>query len=387
MSNLNQASTLMAQYEKIDTPFMYVDKCTFLKNLTRMRSNIESQGASLRPHFKTLRSLEAAQYLLPDHTAPVTVSTVKEAEELAAIGYKNIVYAVGISAQKLHRISELIWKGIDITVLLDSVEQAIELNTFCIEKQCSIAALIEVDCDGHRGGVSPEDPKLLDIAQLLCGGKAQFAGVLCHAGESYHCFDPLSLQNSAANEVKAALEAVDILKQHDITCEIVSIGSTPTAHHYQDLTGITEVRAGVYSFFDLVMAGIGVCQYSDIAGSVVATVIGHNKVKGWVLIDAGWMALSADRGTANQPTDCGYGLVTKNNGAPISNVQVTNVNQEHGIIEAINGESIDFSDFPIGSRIHVLPNHACAMASMHKQYHVFDIKNETYEIWNRVQGW
>jgi D-serine deaminase-like pyridoxal phosphate-dependent protein len=99
------------------------------------------------------------------------------------------------------------------------------------------------------------------------------------------------------------------------------------------------------------------------------------------------MAVSADRGTAEQPTDCGYGLVTKYNGAPISNVQVTSVNQEHGIIEAMDGESIDFSDFPIGCRIHVLPNHACAMASMHKQYHIFDIQNETYEIWNRVQGW
>ncbi|ELZ1714567.1 alanine racemase [Vibrio parahaemolyticus] len=384
---LNKSTTLLDQYEKIDTPFMYVNKNTFLNNLSRLRSKIESLGASLRPHFKTVRSLEAIQYLLPDKSSPVTVSTVKEAEALAGIGYNNIVYAVGISAQKLRRISELISKGIDVTVLLDSIEQANELNEFCRENECTIAALVEVDCDGHRGGVPPESPNLLNIAQLLCGGLAHFAGILCHAGESYQCFDLLSLQSSAANEVKVALQAFDILKEHDITCDIVSIGSTPTAHHYQDLTGITEVRAGVYSFFDLVMAGIGVCQHSDIAASVVATVIGHNKAKGWVFIDAGWMALSADRGTAEQPTDCGYGLVTKFNGAPISNVQVTSVNQEHGIIEAVDGKSIDFSDFPIGGRIHVLPNHACAMASMHKQYHIFDIQNESYEIWNRVQGW
>ncbi len=384
---LNKSTTLLDQYEKIDTPFMYVDKNTFLNNLSRLRSKIESLGASLRPHFKTVRSLEAIQYLLPDTSSPVTVSTVKEAEALAGIGYNNIVYAVGISAQKLHRISALISKGIEITVLLDSIEQANELNEFCRENQCTIAALVEVDCDGHRGGIPPEDPNLLNIAQLLYGGQANFAGILCHAGESYQCFDLLSLQNSAANEVKVARQAVDILKEHDISCDIVSIGSTPTAHHYQDLTGITEVRAGVYSFFDLVMVGIGVCQRSDIAASVVSTVIGHNKAKGWVLIDAGWMALSADRGTAEQPTDCGYGLVTKYNGLPMSNVQVTSVNQEHGIIEAMDGESIDFSDFPIGCRIHVFPNHACAMASMHKQYHIFDIQKETYEIWNRVQGW
>lgn len=387
MLSLDKSVTLLEQYEKIDTPFMYVDKETFLNNLSRLRSKIESLGTILRPHFKTVRSLEAIQYLLPDKSSPVTVSTVKEAEALASIGYNNIIYAVGISAQKLLRIAELISSGIELTVLLDSFDQANELNEFCRENQSTIAALIEVDCDGHRGGVSPEDPDLIKIAQSLCDGQAHFAGILCHAGESYQCFDLFSLQSSATNEVKVAVQASNILKEHGITCDIVSIGSTPTAHNYQDLTGITEVRAGVYSFFDLVMAGIGICQHSDIAASVVATVIGHNKEKGWLFIDAGWMALSADRGTSEQPTDCGYGLVTKYNGAPIYNLKVTTVNQEHGIIETTDGESINFSDFPIGSRLHVLPNHACAMASMHKQYHIFDIQNETCEIWNRVQGW
>jgi D-serine deaminase-like pyridoxal phosphate-dependent protein len=37
--------------------------------------------------------------------------------------------------------------------------------------------------------------------------------------------------------------------------------------------------------------------------SVLATVNGHRADKGWTLIDAGWMALSRDRGTAKQPLD------------------------------------------------------------------------------------
>ncbi|MFC5080872.1 D-threo-3-hydroxyaspartate dehydratase [Vibrio thalassae] len=387
MRSINTSTTLLEQYEKIDTPFMCVDKNKFINNLARLREKTESLGSTLRPHFKTVRALEAAHYLLPEKSSPVTVSTLKEAEALATIGYNNIVYAVGISTPKLHRVQKLVSQGIDLMVLLDSVKQAAELNEFCHENQCTIGALIEVDCDGHRGGVLPKDPTLVEIAQLLYRGPVQFAGILCHAGESYECFDSLSLQNSADNEVKVARLAANTLKKHDLRCKIVSIGSTPTAHSYQDLSGITEVRAGVYSFFDLVMTGIGVCQHSDIAASVVATVIGHNKEKGWVLIDAGWMALSADRGTAGQPKDCGYGLVVGDNGEPIENLQVTGANQEHGLIEAVNGGTVDFSEFPIGCRVQILPNHACAMASMHKEYHVFDIQNETYDIWNRVQGW
>lgn len=87
-----------------------------------------------------------------------------------------------------------------------------------------------------------------------------------------------------------------------------SVGSTPTAHFATNLEGVAEVRAGKYTFFDLVMAGIGVCKPEDIALSVLTSVIGYNKEKNWLFIDAGWMALSQDRGTRLQLKDCGYGL-------------------------------------------------------------------------------
>ena len=90
------------------------------------------------------------------------------------------------------------------------------------------------------------------------------------------------------------------LRDAGLPCPVVSVGSTPTAHAAADLSGVTELRAGVYVFFDLVMAGIGVCDVDDIALSVLSTVIGHQEKQGWILIDAGWMAMSRDRGTAAQ---------------------------------------------------------------------------------------
>jgi len=62
----------------------------------------------------------------------------------------------------------------------------------------------------------------------------------------------------------------------------------------------------------------------------LTTVIGHQREKGWTIIDAGWTALSSDRGTATQDVDQGYGLVCDLAGRPITNLIVTNVNQEHG---------------------------------------------------------
>lgn len=387
LASESQHSELLGKYQSLDTPFLLVDKQGMLKNLARLRNKTEALGAELRPHFKTVRALEAVHHLLPLKTSAITVSTVKEAEALVGEGYSNIVYAVGISESKLQRIEQLNVRGAEVRVLLDTLEQAEFVNRYCQEHSCAITALIEVDCDGHRGGIHPDDPKLIAIANILQQGAASFHGVLAHAGESYLCFDPKSLAEAAQNEVKMTLKAANNLRATGIPCDIVSVGSTPTAHSYQDLNGITEVRAGVYGFFDLVMTGIGVCQREDISATVVTTVIGHNKDKGWLFIDAGWMALSADRGTAGQPKDCGYGLVAKSDGQFVEGLQVIGVNQEHGIIATVCNDGINFDDYPVGCRLHILPNHACATASMHQHYHVFDTQDNTYEIWNRIQGW
>lgn len=371
----------------LNTPFLAVDKVKFLHNIKRLNRILIRFNTHLRPHFKTIRSIEALPYLLTDKQSPITVSTIKEAQSLVEAGYTNVLYAVGIVEDKLDRIHALNKQGASVMVILDSLDQALSINRYCETNNCSIHVLIEIDCDGHRGGVAPNDPKLITIADTLNQGQGSFFGILTHAGESYHCADKTSLQQAAQNEVDQARLAAKKLLEHDIHCQVVSIGSTPTAHNYTELEGITEVRAGVYTFFDLVMTGIGVCNTNDIAATVVATVIGHNKEKGWLFIDAGWMALSADKGTAEQSKDCGYGLVANADGQLLSHMQVISANQEHGIVASATAQAINHDDFPIGTRLHILPNHACATTSMHTSYHVFDHLENTYETWNRIQGW
>lgn len=173
------------------------------------------------------------------------------------------------------------------------------------------------------------------------------------------------------------------------------MGSTPTAHAATDLTGITEVRAGNYVFFDLVMAGLGVCGLDDLALSVVVTVIGHRPEYGWILTDGGWMAMSRDRGTAQQKVDQGYGLVTDLDGVVIPELLMTDASQEHGVLSTRDGSALP--DLPIGTRIRILPNHTCATAAQHRGYHVVDGGQQTpdttsdtppiHGFWERVAGW
>jgi D-serine deaminase-like pyridoxal phosphate-dependent protein len=168
----------------------------------------------------------------------------------------------------------------------------------------------------------------------------------------------------------------------------VSVGSTPTAHNATDLTGVTEVRAGVFVFFDLVMAGIGICRTDDIALSVLATVIGHQREKGWILIDAGWMAMSQDRGTSKQRVDQGYGVVCDIVGNAYDDLIVADANQEHGIVTVRPGSNGVLPDLAIGDRVRILPNHACSTGAQHRSYHVVRGASELVEAeWPRFGGW
>jgi D-serine deaminase-like pyridoxal phosphate-dependent protein len=98
------------------------------------------------------------------------------------------------------------------------------------------------------------------------------------------------------------------------------------------------------------------------------------------------MALSRDRGTAKQKVDQGYGVVCDALGQPLEDLIVLDANQEHGIVARRGGGPIDFSRFPMGTRLRILPNHACATAAQHCEYQVLR-DGQPVEVWERFNGW
>ncbi|MDA6065639.1 DSD1 family PLP-dependent enzyme [Idiomarina abyssalis] len=364
-----------------DTPYLLIDEAKLKSNIGYLKQRVESLGSHLRPHLKTLRTLEAAEYLLDSKNAPATVSTLAEAEAYAKAGYTDLLYAVGIAPEKLKRVAALRLQGIHLHILIDNMVQAQAVSDFADQFGQDFSVFIEIDSDDHRGGIKPGDPQLLTIAKEL---GAHFTGLMTHAGGSYACNTEQGLKKFAKQECDAVRVAQDNLQAADISCAITSVGSTPTAHFGEDFSDISEVRAGVYTTFDLVMKNIGVCDFSDIAMSVVTTVIGHNKEKNWLLTDSGWMALSRDRGTAGQSQDFAYGQVCRADGSLLEGLCVNNTSQEHGVIELT--EAYQPEDFPVGHQLRILPNHACATAAMHPVYHVL-MSDGSHNTWQRIIGW
>jgi D-serine deaminase-like pyridoxal phosphate-dependent protein len=372
---------------ELETPALLVDAPKLERNLEKMQRRADALGVRLRPHVKTHKCMPILRRQLALGARGITVSTLKEADTFHAQGVTEVLYAAVIAPNKLAHALRLRRAGCRLTLLVDSAEGAAALASFGRDHEHDFEVLIEIDTDGQRAGLRPDDPRLLEVAARLDGPGAELVGVMTHAGGSYGLCDAGALRAFAEQERSGCVEAARRLRAVGHACPEVSVGSTPTALSAENLAGVSELRAGVYAFMDLVMLNIGVCTRDELALSVLASVTGHQPDKRWILIDAGWMAMSRDRGTAAQAHDFGYGaLCEAESGRWLPALHFREANQEHGIVEADAGIDVR-RDYPVGTLLRVLPNHACATAAQFDRYVVLDGPDGAPARWERSNGW
>jgi D-serine deaminase-like pyridoxal phosphate-dependent protein len=370
------------QLTDLETPALVVDRPRLTHNIERMRGRLAGLGVPLRPHVKTAKSVDIVRLAVEGQPGGITVSTLREAEHFLDHGFTDILYAVGIVPSKLAHVAALRRRGADLTIILDSVEMAEAVARAGEELSTAFPVLIEVDTDGGRAGVAPDDPGLVEIGRILDAAPGtELRGAMTHAGLSYGCRSPGALRAHAEQERSRIVAAAEALRAAGLPAPVVSVGSTPTALFAERLDGVSEVRAGVYMFQDLVMADLGVCAEEEIALSVLATVIGHRRDLGYLLVDAGGLALSKDAGPARGQT--GYGRLWDASGLPLD-LAIASTNQEHGLVPAAEE---DFRRLPIGSQVRIAPNHACMTAAAHERYHVVDGGTDVLAVWERCNGW
>jgi D-serine deaminase-like pyridoxal phosphate-dependent protein len=146
------------------------------------------------------------------------------------------------------------------------------------------------------------------------------------------------------------------------------------------------MRPGVYCFNDLDQEFIGSCGAGDLALSVLASVIGHYPHRNQMLIDAGALALSKDISAQEFQPKVGYGTIADPSAGTMAVIECS---QEHGFV-ASDGP-IPYGNLPVGSRVRVLPNHACITAAAYDRYYVVDSDldggKSVVDVYDRINGW
>ena len=372
---------------ELNTPTLILDKNLLEKNCYKARKKCSELKTILRPHVKTPKSIEVAKIALGKNIGPITVSTLEEAEYFASSGFKDITYAVCIIPSKLKRLDYIQLKySCIIRMVIDSVFVAKEIVNYSKLHNTKFEILIEIDCGEGRSGLNYQDEKIREISKIFdLHLDTKLLGVLAHAGHSYSTKNKDEIISISNIERKEALASLKNFVNYESQYPIISIGSTPTIFYAQNFERITEVRAGIYMFWDLAQASRGICRVEDIALTVLASVIGHNQKKGKLLIDAGALALSKDISANKFMPEAGYGLVCDPHSAiPYDGLNISEVHQEHGSINIDN--KYWFDKLPIGSLIRIFPNHACLTCAAYSEYNILE-KGSIVDNWSRTNGW
>src|ERR1700760_3512322 len=108
----------------LPTPCLVLDRGILVRNLRSMAATLQRLNVPLRPHMKTAKSIDVARLAIDGQPGGITVSTLAEAEYFASHGIIDILYAVGITPQKLDRVAHLNAAGADVIVLTDDLDAA-----------------------------------------------------------------------------------------------------------------------------------------------------------------------------------------------------------------------------------------------------------------------
>lgn len=381
---------MAVKLHEMQTPTLVLDEGKMQSNIDRMAARARSLGIPLRPHLKTPKCVEVAKKLSDKGARGFNVSTLTEAEYFFRAGFDDLFYCVPFAPNKAARAAKLVADGCRLTLMTDSLAGA-RAATEALEASTNDVVLpfvIEIDVDGYRTGMPYQNPELIEAAQWFQHSPStRFAGIMSYAGASYGK-TPDQAGELADLHHRALLEAVGVLAKEGLACEMVSLGSTPAVLHATALPGISEIRCGIYVFQDLFQAGIGACEISDIAVSVLACVISQQPHNNRFAIDAGGLALSKDRSTGGTVFDADYGMVCDaKSGEPIDDLFVTAVSQELGLVTSRSGKAVNMGRFSIGSQVRILPNHADMTAAAYESYAVVRGSDVVTDVWARINRW
>lgn len=357
----------------IDTPSLVLDIDILKANVNELLKICHAHGVSLQPHAKTHRTPEIGLLQQELGCDGLCVAKVGEAEGFASAGVKKITVAYPvIGASKVER-ARILSTSIDLTLAVDSVAGAKSIGeVFAAHSQvCSV--LLIIDTGLGRDGVLPADaPKIAQTINAVPGVKV--VGVMTHEGTVYGAPDKVSMIAAAKKVSEMMVETSQAINSAGVEISRVSMGSSASARVAATVTGVNQIRPGIFAFNDLGQIALGNANLQNCAVRILSTVVSR-PTSTTAVIDAGSKSLSADLLPAKEHRDeyPGHGLIIGKSGWIIERLS-----EEHGMLKWMgDGEP---SSLDIGEQIQIIPNHVCTTFSSLNESVVVS-KGEVIDRW------
>jgi D-serine deaminase-like pyridoxal phosphate-dependent protein len=347
----------------VETPALLADLDKVKRNIQDMQKAADEAGVALRPHVKTHKCSRLAHLQLEAGAQGICVQKVGEAEVMASAGIRDIFITYEVVGEaKQQRVAQLA-QDIKIAINIDDPQVAETMAHIAREAGVEVGAFIEVDSGLHRCGIPPEEERVVELARHISRLEGLvLRGITTYEGHVYK----LKTGEERAREVPRILAPVvrvaEAVRRAGMECEVVSVGSTPSAKHAARVPGVTEIQPGNYIFYDLIQVERQVCPLEWCAQTVVSTII-SKPADDRAVIDGGIKTFCHDQ--------CIFPKVISVEGA-----ELVSFSEEHGVLR-LQGEA---TRLRVGDKVELIPYHACTASNMHNQFYV--VRGERVEaVW------
>lgn len=349
------------------TPQVLIERRRVERNLDRMQQAAAAARIRLRPHAKTHKIPQIAEWQLARGAAGICCAKLGEAEVFAAAGIADIRLPYPINPANADRVFAL-RRAITLSFIVDDLGVARQWSDLARREGVRLDVLIKVDVGFHRCGIDPERDAPAFVRRVAELPGLRLHGLLSHAGHGYHAASEDELAAIARREAEILTALARRAEDEGISIAEVSVGATPTARYSVKERGITEMRPGNYVYFDRTQVGLGAARVEDCALTVLARVVSRPAADR-VILDCGSKTLSSD-GARGMTQPQGYGAVFAklDDRLPDDSLLVERLSEEHATVRVVSGDS----RLAPGDLVRVLPNHSCVVSNLVDAVHLVD---------------
>ena len=263
-----------------------------------------------------------------------------------------IAYPV-IGADKVERVARMAARGAGMSVNVDSELGAEELSAAAVRHGTRIGVQLEVDTGLNRVGFRPDETDRLEsLARFVMSLPGlELEGVTTHRGVGFEGAATMTGTEAGLAEGALLVEVAERLRAHGIPIREVTAGGTITGRAVATVPGVTEVRAGTYAFNDLMQLGYGSATPTDLALTIVCTVVSHHGDR--ATIDGGSKTFAGDyRIEGSTVGESGFARAVDRP------VFVDRLSEEHGMITTGAGS------VALGEKVAWIPSHVCPCVNL-----------------------
>jgi len=350
----------------LDTPCLLIDRDVLSANIERIQRASNEAELGVRPHIKAHKTPQVALMQMRAGAIGVTAAKISEAQVFAAAGIEDIFIANQlIGPLKMRRLAAVARYVPRLSVAVDSLSGARELSQVFSRAGCAIDVILEVDGGAARCGVPPE--RLIELAEQVAELPAlRIKGLFAYAGPAYQRRGAEQFAQYAAQEAAFLAAQAEALQKAGFHMEVISGGCTPTAGHYEQGCGLTEVRPGTYCLNDRNQIDLGTCTEAEVAATVLSTVV-STPTADRAICDAGSKSLATQLGKVSD----GFGWVY---GHPEG--ILTKLNDEHGYLDA--GPMAWKPQ--IGDKLRIIPPRICTCLNLYDEMVVIS-EERVVDVW------